>query len=1133
MFMVGHPPQTPMRHIVVYALLSLFKMDKHDNAAPLWYKDAIIYEVHVRAFCDHDGNGSGDFKGLTEKLDYLQSLGVNALWILPFYPSPLRDDGYDIADYFNVHSDYGTLRDFKDLLKAAHARNIKVIAELVLNHTSENHAWFQKARRAPKDSVARNMYMWSNTAERYRDARIIFKDFEHSNWSWDHVAQAYYWHRFYSHQPDLNFDSPAVKRALFKVIDFWLSMGVDGLRLDAVPYLYAREGTNCENLKETHVFLKELRAHVDSKFKNRMLLAEANQWPEDAVAYFGDGDECQMAFHFPLMPRMFMAIQMEDSFPVVDILRGTPAIPQNCQWALFLRNHDELTLEMVTDEERDYMYRVYAKDTRAKINLGIRRRLGPLLSNDRRKIELMNILLFSLPGTPIIYYGDEIGMGDNYYLGDRNGVRTPMQWGPDRNAGFSHANPHKLYLPVIIDPEYHYEAVNVQNQEASYNSLLWWMRNVIAARLRFKAFSRGTLKIVSSDNSKVLTFIRQYKDESLLVVVNLSRFSQIVNLDLPEFVGYTPEEVFGKSVFPIIKDIPYLLTLGPYNYFWLELQRSEQSSVIEDKVTVLNVKREWEEIFKGALRSRLEESILPEYLRRCRWFGAKSRKINSVTILEEARVEDNGWSCRLIILKIEYSQGAFERYLLPLSYNTRSLLGGLNEEFPQAVIADIKLDKEEGILYDGTYDERLHNVLFNTVINRRKIKGLKGEFAGLPSKRLKAMTANKNLPIPSRPLKVEQSNSAILYDETLFLKLYRKLDDGVNPELDILSYLGNRGNFKNIPPYAGVIEYNSGKKEPLTVAIMQGYVENSGNAWGYTLGVVRKYFERILSAQEGSLPRLSGSYPEIMNINLDSLPSFFRDLNGELFLEMVTLLGKRTAQMHIELASAEVNMGAFCPEPFSQLYQRSLYQSMQGLAQKAFRVLEKELKKMEPHVRSEAQGVLALEKQLLERMRRIVTKKITTLKIRVHGDYHLGQVLFTGKDFVIMDFEGEPARSLSERKLKKSPFLDVAGMIRSFHYVCYGALTLESESIFRDEDKELLSSWIDPWYHYTSGLFLRSYLDEAGEAEFIPESTQEIDILLRAFLLEKAVYELSYELNNRPDWVIIPLLGIKSLLDED
>ncbi|MDR0307256.1 MAG: maltose alpha-D-glucosyltransferase [Chitinispirillales bacterium] len=1103
--------------------------NKHDDDIALWYKDAVIYEVHVRAFGDSNGDGIGDFKGLTEKLDYLQSLGINTVWLLPFYPSPLKDDGYDIADYFSVHPDYGTLKDFKELLKAAHQRNIKVIVELVLNHTSDEHEWFKKARRAPKGSVARKMYMWSDTAERYKDVRIIFKDFEHSNWSWDHVAHAYYWHRFYSHQPDLNFDSPAVHRALFKVIDFWFEMGVDGLRLDAVPYLYAREGTNSENLKETHMFLKKLRAHVDSKFENRMLLAEANQWPEDAAEYFGDGDECHMAFHFPLMPRMFMAIQMEDSFPIVDILRSTPAIPPSCQWALFLRNHDELTLEMVTDEERDYMYRVYAKDSRAKINLGIRRRLGPLLSNDRRKIELMNILLFSLPGTPVIYYGDEIGMGDNYYLGDRNGVRTPMQWGPDRNAGFSHANPHKLFLPVIIDPEYHYEAVNVQNQEASYSSLLWWMRNIISGRRRFKAFSRGTLRVISGDNPKVLSFIRQYKKENVLVVVNLSRYSQIVNLDLGDFVGYIPEEVFGRNSFPIIKDTPYLFTLGPYDYFWLELYEDEETVGVEDKVSVFQVKKNWEEIFEGANRTRLEDTVLPDYLRRSRWFGAKSRKINSVKIEEEGRIEDKSWSCRLAILKVSYSQGAEERYLLPLSYNQRSLLGGLNEDFPQSVIADIESDKDDGILYDGTYDDRFHYILFNAIVNRRKIKGLKGEFNGLPAKSLKTMIAGKTLPIPSRPLVVEQSNTAILFNETLFLKLYRRLEKGINPELDILRYLGDRGRFRNIPPYAGVIEYRKGSNEPLTIAIMQGYVENSGNAWNYSLGVVIKYFERILSSS-ANLPRLPARYPDLMYINMSKIPDFFIDLNGELFLEMVSLLGKRTAQLHIELA-AGVDTPQFVPESFSQLYQRSVYQSMQGLAQKAMRLLEKELKKMPEHVRSEAKDVLELEKRILQRMKRIVTKKITTLKTRVHGDYHLGQVLFTGKDFVIMDFEGEPARSLSERKLKKSPFLDVAGMIRSFHYVCYGALKLES--VFREEDKELLSSWIEPWYHYTSGLFLRAYLDEARGAEFIPQSTQEIDILLRAFLLEKAVYELGYELNNRPDWVIIPLLGIKSLLGEE
>ncbi|MGH9790604.1 MAG: maltose alpha-D-glucosyltransferase, partial [Candidatus Acidiferrales bacterium] len=421
---------------------------------PLWYKDAIIYQLHVRAFADSNGDGIGDFRGLAGKLEYLRDLGITAIWLLPFYPSPLRDDGYDIADYTNVHPDYGTLTDFRQFLREAHELGLRVITELVVNHTSDQHAWFQRARHAPAGSALRNFYVWSDITDRYRDARIIFKDFEASNWTWDPVAQGHYWHRFYSHQPDLNFDNPEVHKALLRITDFWLEIGVDGMRLDAVPYLYECEGTNCENLPETHAFLKKLRKHVDENFADRMLLAEANQWPEDAVAYFGAADECHMAFHFPLMPRMFMANRMEDRYPIVDILEQTPSIPESCQWALFLRNHDELTLEMVTDEERDYMYRVYASDPRARINLGIRRRLAPLLENDRRKIELMNGLLFSMPGTPIIYYGDEIGMGDNIFLGDRNGVRTPMQWSPDRNAGFSRADPQRLFLPPIMDPIY-------------------------------------------------------------------------------------------------------------------------------------------------------------------------------------------------------------------------------------------------------------------------------------------------------------------------------------------------------------------------------------------------------------------------------------------------------------------------------------------------------------------------------------------------------------------------------------------------------------------------------------------------------------------------------------------------------
>src|SRR4051794_19739538 len=540
---------------------------------PLWYKDAIIYELHVKTFHDSNGDGIGDFRGLIEKLDYLQELGITAIWLLPFYPSPLRDDGYDIADYYDVNPNYGTLQDFKDFLAAAHARGLRVITELVINHTSDQNPWFQKSRRAAPGTPERDLYVWSDTPDKYTGARIIFKDFETSNWSWDPVAKAYYWHRFYSHQPDLNFDNPAVHERVQKVLDFWLSMGVDGLRLDAVPYLYEREGTSCENLQETHEYLVKLRAHVDANFEGRMLLAEANQWPEDAVAYFGKGDESHMNFHFPLMPRMFMSLQMEDRFPIIDILEQTPAIPDNCQWAMFLRNHDELTLEMVTDEERDYMYRVYASDPLARINLGIRRRLAPLLANSRRKVELLNILLFSMPGTPILYYGDEIGMGDNFYLGDRNGVRTPMQWAPDRNGGFFQAEPQQLYPPTIIDPEYHYEAINVENQRRNPSSLFWWMRRLIAERKRWHAFGQGTIKFLTPENAKVLAFLREFEEETVLVVANLSRFTQATEIDLSAYAGVVPMEIFSRTRLPELKTTPAMFTLGPHDFYWIALRR--------------------------------------------------------------------------------------------------------------------------------------------------------------------------------------------------------------------------------------------------------------------------------------------------------------------------------------------------------------------------------------------------------------------------------------------------------------------------------------------------------------------------------------------------------------------------------
>lgn len=1099
----------------------------HGEVEHSWYKDAIIYEVHVRAFKDSDGDGIGDFRGLIERLDYIQGLGITALWILPFYPSPLRDDGYDIADYLDIHPDYGNLKDFRDLLKAAHSRGLKVITELVLNHTSSNHIWFQRARRAPTGSRVRDMYVWNDSPDKYRDARIIFKDFESSNWSWDAIAQQYYFHRFYSHQPDLNFNNPTVQRSIFRILDFWFSLGIDGMRLDAVPYLYEREGTNCENLPETHVFLNQLRNHIDQHFKDKMLLAEANQWPEDAVTYFGQGDECHMAFHFPLMPRMFMAIQMEDSFPIVDILKSTPHIPANCQWATFLRNHDELTLEMVTDEERDYMYRVYAKDTRAKINLGIRRRLAPLLSNDRRKIELMNILLFSLPGTPIIYYGDEIGMGDNYYLGDRNGVRTPMQWGPDKNAGFSDANPHQLYLPVIIDPEYHFQTINVQNQDLSFSSLLWWMKSVIATRKRFLAFSRGTFELLLTDNPKIFAFSRKYEDEILVVVTNLSRYHQVVNIDMPQYSGLVPEEIFGRSIFPIIKKTPYMLTLGPYDYYWLLLGKNrEEIGVAEEKAPIVHVKKNWENIFRDHHKNELTEKFLPRYLMRSRWFGAKTRRIKEVEIVENLCMKDVAVCSHLLLLRVAYKEGADEHYLLPVSYTAQA--NEIVKDYPQSVITGLWVDEKEGLLFDGTYDENVHKNIYDIITMRKKFRGTKGEVTGFLTKEYRTLMLKKPISsISSRPLKVEQSNSAIMYDEILFLKLYRRLEGGTNPELDIMKFITERTSFKHIPPLAGALEYRVEKKEPVTLAILQGFVENSGNAWAYTSGMVTRYFEQALSAKENVV--LPKQYAPLIELAYSEIPQPIYDMIGELFIEMMTLLGKRTAEMHLAL-SGDYENPEFSPEPFSQLYQRSLYQSMNGQVQLNFQQLEKRLNILPSNSKGCAENVIELQRRIVEILRKITHRKINATKIRVHGDYHLGQVLYTGKDFVIMDFEGEPARPLSERKLKRSPFKDVAGMIRSFHYAAYGALLVNT--VFRSTDIVRLEEWVEPWFRYVSSVFIRAYLDTAKDAPFVPSDKDEVEILLQTFLLDKAVYELGYEMNNRPDWVIIPLKGILQVVHD-
>ncbi len=1091
-----------------------------------WYKDAVIYELHVKAFYDANGDGMGDFQGLLQKLDYLQDLGVTAVWLLPFYPSPLMDDGYDIADYYNANPDYGPLKDFRKFLREAHKRDIRVITELVVNHTSDQHKWFQRARRSKPGSVWRDFYVWSDTPDKFKEARVIFKDFENSNWSWDPVAQAYYWHRFYSHQPDLNYDNPRVRKEIIRVLDFWFGMGVDGLRLDAVPYLYQRDGTNCENLPETHAFLKELRAHVDAKFEGRMLLAEANQWPEDAAEYFGKGDECHMAFHFPVMPRLFMALRTEDRFPVVDMLEQSLDIPENCQWAMFLRNHDELTLEMVTDEERDYMYRAFAQDPRARINLGIRRRLAPLLNNNRRSIELLNACLLSLPGTPIIYYGDEIGMGDNYYLGDRDGVRTPMQWSADRNSGFSTANPQKLFLPVVIDLEYHYTAVNVETQVANVSSLFWFMRRIIAMRKQHKAFSRGSIEFVDSDNPHVLCFVRKFEEDTVLVIANLSRFCQVASLKLNDYNGFAAVEIFSGNDFPQVSERPYVLTVGPHSFYWLTMRKAEQiDTATADQEQPLTVGASFKAIVMNDEARQQLSQVLRGYIQQCRWFGGKGRTIRRFRIADSITISTRQDLVHVLILKVSYVGAPQESYMLPICLAADEAATEIAEQHPQAVIAALETKDRKGLLCDAAFSKGTQDYLLEVVAapnSRKKANKLKGR----RSRRLRELLRRDELPLESRVMKVEQSNTSINYDDRLFLKLYRRLESGANPDVELSRYLTEYTDFKSFPAYAGCLEWSPNKRDLLTVGLLLEYVQNESDGWNYMLSAVGRYLTQAM-ALKGEFDESIEPPESIRHVRPESIPPRIRDLIGSVYMEMASLLGRRTAELHLALASLRQEPEA-TPEPFSLLYQKSVYQSMRALTLKVFNALGKNAGKLPDTVADEAKQLLSEKQTILKRLQRIAKKKVTGMKIRIHGDYHLGQVLYTGKDFVIIDFEGEPARPLGERRLKRSALRDVAGMIRSFHYAAYGGIFLRPSE--QSGDVEYLQHWADLWYFYMSGVFLDSYLANVKSAELLPPDENDFTVLLESFLLEKAIYELGYEFNNRPDWLKIPMRGIENVL---
>ena len=1113
---------------------------------PLWFKDAIIYEVPVKAFADSDGDGIGDFRGLTEKLDYIQDLGVTAIWLLPFFPSPMRDDGYDVADFNTVNSIYGDTQDFQTFLDAAHQRGIRVIVELIVNHTSDQHPWFQRARRAAPGSSERDFYVWSDSSHQYKGVRIIFKDFETSNWTWDPVAQAYYWHRFYSHQPDLNYEHPDLQKAIFDVVDFWLGMGVDGLRMDAVPYLYEEEGTNCENLPRTHTFLKALRSHVDSHFPNRMLLAEANQWPEDAAAYYGQGDECHMNFHFPLMPRLFMSLRMEDSFPIIDILQQTPQIPDNCQWALFLRNHDELTLEMVTDEDRDYMYRVYAQDPQARINLGIRRRLAPLLSNNRRRIELLNSLLLSLPGTPVLYYGDEIGMGDNIYLGDRNGVRTPMQWSSDRNAGFSRANPQKLFLPTIVDPEYNYETVNVEAQRANPNSLWWWMKRLIAIRSRYQAFGRGSFELLSPDNRKVLAFIRTYQGEHILVVANLSRFTQAVELDLTAFQGMTPVEIFGRSEFPKVGDSPYFLSMGPHAFFWFTLQ--QQPGAVQARpqaeLPTLQVNGSWRDIYSRPEARRALEALLPDYLQRSPWF-TKTKILQTVQIVDAIPLSLPGSSSSsqasdapaydIVLVRADYTEGMPETFVLPLSYLPGATPDG-------EALAMIVGTRDRGVLVDALGDRAFLEIPLQAILHRSHYAGTSGELVATV---IEGAETSEKLAEATDPhlLRGNHTNALIVYSVPTeggashgryILKLFRNVDECINSDLEIGRFLTRTlprpagASDALFAPVLGALEYRRRGAEPMTVGMLQHYVPDVRDAWSHALDSLRDSFERVLVTQTEI-----GDAPMPSTILSKALTSEIPDLACELIglqLKAAELLGQRTAELHLALASNSQDP-SFAPEEFSLFYQRSIYQSMRNHAGRVLLQLRKQSKQLPNEAQPAARTVLGHWEDLLGRFKTVIDLQITAMRIRCHGNYHLEEVLYTGKDFVVLDFEGEPNRLLSERRMKRSPLRDIAGMIQSFYYASQVALRNQIETgLVRPENHATMQLWSKFFHAWVTVAFLKQYVATAADAPFLPKTHQEMQVLLDAFLLEKAVYELGYELNHRPDWVEIPLQRIVELL---
>jgi maltose alpha-D-glucosyltransferase / alpha-amylase len=1086
---------------------------------PLWYKDAVIYELHIKAYADANGDGIGDFRGLTQHLDHVQSLGVNTIWLLPFYPSPQRDDGYDVADYEDVHPSYGTLDDFRAFVIEAHRRGLRVITELVVNHTSDQHPWFQAARRAPKGSPERDFYVWSDDNTLYSGTRIIFTDTEKSNWTWDEVAGQYFWHRFFSHQPDLNFDNPAVLEAVLKTMEFWLEMGVDGFRLDAIPYLIERDGTSNENLRETHTVIKAIRTRIEEKFPGRLLLAEANMWPEDVREYFGDGDECQMAYHFPLMPRMYMAIAQEDRHPVVEILAQTPEIPDRCQWAVFLRNHDELTLEMVTSKERDYMYKMYASDARARINLGIRRRLAPLLENDRARIELMNGMLLSMPGTPVLYYGDEIGMGDNIFLGDRDGVRTPMQWTSDRNGGFSRADPQRLYLPPIQDPIYGFEAVNVEVQAREPSSLMNWTKRLLAVRSASHAFGRGQFTMLHPGNRKVLSYVREHQDDVILCVFNVSRVAQPVELELSPWRGRVPVEMMGRSAFPPIGEHPYLLTLPAYGFFWFRLSLDAEppqwhtERMPAEDLPVLVLFDGWNSFFRARVvpwrmgmaektRAQFERDLMPQFMLRQRWYAAKSETLSRSNLTAHAMLEARGSQWLLGLFDTEGSSEA-ARYFVPLAIAFEDVDEERTRTLLPIAVAKVRQQATMGVLADAMGDVSFCRTLIDAIGGRRQLAAEGGNIRCIPSAAFGEVVGDAlQGPLDLQRL-TTSSNSVSLLGERLFLKCYRHVRAGISPEVEMGRFLTDVVHYRNCVPVAGSVEFESSDGQVWCLALLQALVVNQGDAWNLAVAQL----SRLLELRSG----LDDVAPE--------------DLSA--MAERLQILARRIAELHVALAKS-TGIAEFEPEPITAGDLTAWSAAVREEFTRTFTLLRQRSAGLSAPLATLATHVDSLQERLLARIDRVARTAPRGLKTRLHGDLHLQQILVAQDDFLIIDFEGEPQRTMAERRAKHSALRDVAGMLRSFDYARHTALHQTAQG---GVELEQLAPLARQWEQRMRQAFVHTYCETVVAAGLYADAAdfKEARALLDMFELEKALYELRYELDNRPDWVAVPLSGIAAL----